>query len=94
MQLFWDPYAKEEFDLLAVREGALEIEQGSVFDPGGDGNSEDLDLRACVNPEVPLCALEGLIGCQGKILDRDIRAVGNEAGQPCFGPSETAPVTA
>jgi len=33
MQLFWDPYAKEEFDLLAVGERALEIEQGSVFDP-------------------------------------------------------------
>jgi hypothetical protein len=33
MQLFRDPYAKEEYDLLAVRERALEIEQGSVFDP-------------------------------------------------------------
>jgi hypothetical protein len=93
MQLFWDPYAKEEFDRLAVRERALEIEQGSVLDPGGDGNSEDLDLRAYVNPEVPLRALERLIGCQGKILDRDIRALGDKAGRLCLGPPETPPLT-
>ena len=67
--LFRDPHAKQEFNLLTVPDGALETEQGSVFDPGGDGNREDQGVPACVKPNIPLRTFEGLIGCQGEIVD-------------------------
>jgi hypothetical protein len=86
--LIRDPHSEQEFDRLAVPEGVLEIEKGSVLDPTGDRKGEDLGMRACVNPDVPLRTLEGFIGCQGKILDVKIRALRNEAGRPCFGPPE------
>jgi hypothetical protein len=91
--LLRDFYRKQEFDLLTTPKGPLETEQGSVFDAGRDGNGEDQDIPACVKPNIPLCALEGLIGCQGKILDVEIGSIGTETGRTCPAPPENPPLT-
>jgi hypothetical protein len=91
--LLSDPHAKQRFNLLTVADGMVESEQGSVFDPSGDGDGEDQGIPPCVKPNIPLCTLEGLIGCQGKIVDVEIGSIGTETGRPCSGPPEDPALT-
>jgi len=67
-----DPHAKQELDLPAIPERALEIEEGSVFDPGRDGNGEGQSFPPGVEPDIPLRSLAGLIGGEGKIMDEGV----------------------
>ena len=87
-----DLHTKQDFDLLTVPEGALETENGSVFDPGGDGNGEDHRILACVKPDISLRTLGSVIDCEGKIVDMEIGSMGNEAGRACCGSPEDLPL--
>jgi len=93
VELLRDSHAKLKFHLLTVLEGALETEQGSIFNPGRDGNGKNQGSPARVKPNIPLRTLRDLIGCQGKIVNMEIGSIGNKTGRPCPGLPVDPPFT-